>query len=198
MRNWRQIKAIEAKNKQRILAGCPGCADESGIYFLVRTEDGIKYAYVGQARHVLTRLAEHLAGYQHIDLSLKKHGLYHEGKPNGYKIDWVRCSLDRLDAEEQRYIKLYANDGYQMRNATTGSQGKGKKGMDNARSPKGYYDGLKQGRKNALREIAHLFDKHLVYGTKKEPPTKLQVKAMEKLKDLLEEANDGEERQDIC
>lgn len=192
MRNWRQIKAIEAKNKQRILAECPGCADDSGIYFLVREDDGIKYAYVGQAKHVLTRLAEHLAGYQHIDLSLKKHGLYHEGKPNGYKIDWVRCALDRLDSEEQRYIKLYANNGYQMRNATTGSQGKGKKGMDNARSPKGYYDGLKQGRKNALREVANLFEKHLGCVTKKEPPTKLQVKAMDKFKALLEEVIEDE------
>ena len=197
MRNWRQIKAIEAKNKQRILAGCPGCADESGIYFITREEDGIKHGYVGQSVHVLTRLAEHLKGYPAaIDKSIYKRGLYHEGKPNGYKIDWVRCSLDRLDAEEQRYIKLYANNGYQLKNATTGSQSKGKKSMDNARSPKGYYDGLKQGRKNALREVASLFEKHLGCVTKKEPPTKLQVKALDKFKALLEEVIEDERRKE--
>ena len=39
-------------------------------------EEGIKYAYIGQAKHILTRLAQHLTGYQHIDLSIRKHGLY--------------------------------------------------------------------------------------------------------------------------
>lgn len=39
---------------------------------MVRTdENGFRYAYIGQAVHILTRLAQHLVGYQHIDLSLK-------------------------------------------------------------------------------------------------------------------------------
>ena len=63
--------AIEAKNKKRILEINPHVDDGSGIYFLTRMdEDGIRYAYIGQAKHLLTRLAQHLSGYQHIDLSL--------------------------------------------------------------------------------------------------------------------------------
>lgn len=71
--NYRKAMAIEAKNKKRILAVNPKVDDNSGIYFLIRMdEDGILYAYIGQAKHLLTRLAQHLSGYQHIDLSLKK------------------------------------------------------------------------------------------------------------------------------
>ena len=74
--NFRQIKAIEQKNKQRLLEVNSKLDDESGIYFLAREdEQGFRYAYVGQAVHILTGLAQHLSGYeQHIDRSLKKHG----------------------------------------------------------------------------------------------------------------------------
>jgi predicted GIY-YIG superfamily endonuclease len=67
-RNFRQVKAIEKKNKERLLQINPELDEESGIYFLLREdEDGFKYAYIGQAKHILTRLASHLTGYQHID-----------------------------------------------------------------------------------------------------------------------------------
>lgn len=55
--NFRRAKAIEAKNKKRILEVNPHVDEGSGIYFLTRTEDGIRYAYIGQAKHLLTRLA---------------------------------------------------------------------------------------------------------------------------------------------
>lgn len=68
----RQAKAIEQNNKKRLLEVNPKLDEESGIYFLTRIdENGFKYAYIGQAVHILTRLAQHLVGYQHIDLSLK-------------------------------------------------------------------------------------------------------------------------------
>ena len=91
-----------------------------------------------------------------------------------------------LDEMEQKYIKQYANAGYQMRNSTAGSQGKGKHGLDNQKPSRSYYDGLSQGRKNAQRFVADLFAKHLSYTTKKQPPTKLQEKALQKFKDFLE------------
>ena len=91
-----------------------------------------------------------------------------------------------LDEMEQKYIKQYANAGYQMKNATSGSQGVGKKSLDNSRPSRGYFDGIEQGKKNILREISHLFEKHLDYVPKKKPPTKLQEKAMQKFKDFLE------------
>ncbi len=82
---YRKVKDIEQKNKKRLLAINPNLDDESGIYFLTRIDENeIKYAYIGQAIHILIRLAQHLAGYQqHIDLSLKKHGLYSAANPYG-------------------------------------------------------------------------------------------------------------------
>ena len=74
--NNKQRYAILKKNKEQWLQYY-SIKDESGIYILTRydLDNGFKFAYVGQAKKVLTRLAEHLMGYQHIDLSLKKHGI---------------------------------------------------------------------------------------------------------------------------
>ena len=184
--DYRKLYAIKAQNKTRILKVCPKCPERSGIYFLLREEDGFKYAYIGQAKHLLSRLAEHLSGYQRIDLSLKKHGLWSEENPTGYTVNFLEFPEDELDAKEQYYIKKYANAGYQLRNATSGSQGKGKQGLDNNKQPKTYQEGIAQGYKNARKEIAHLFRLHLVVGTKKNPPTKLQEKALQKFKDFME------------
>jgi hypothetical protein len=183
--NYKQLYAIKKANKERILKVCPDCPDRSGIYFLLREEDGFKWGYVGQAKHILSRLADHLQNYQHIDLSIKKHGLWSEDNPCGYKIHFLEFPEAELDEKEQYYIKMYANAGYQMKNATTGSQGKGKKGLDNAKPPKNYYDGLSQGYKNAQKFVANLFDKHLDYKTKKQPPTVNQNKAIEKFEDFI-------------
>ena len=183
--NYKQIKAIEAKNKQRILAVCSDVPETSGIYILTREENGFKYAYIGQAKHLLTRLAQHLSGYQHIDLSIKKHGLYKKDNPCGWLIRWMPCREDELDNFEQFLIKKYANRGYQLRNKTSGSQGKGKQGLDDQKQPKGYYDGKKQGYLDARKFVANLFDKHLQYSQKSEKPNKLQEKALEKFKAFL-------------
>ena len=191
--NYEQFKAIREKkkeNEEKILEVCPNCPNTSGIYFLLREEDGFKYAYIGQAVKLRERLASHLSGYQHIDLSIKKHGLWSEENPMGYKVHFLKFSENLLDEMEQKYIKQYANAGYQMRNATSGSQGVGKKGLDNARPTRTYYDGLAQGYKNSQKEVAHLFDLHLDYTTKKQPPTKLQEKAFQKFKDFLEGNNE--------
>ena len=183
--NYRQVKAIEQKNKQRILAVRPDVPETSGIYILIREEGGFKFAYVGQAKHLLTRLAQHLSGYQHIDLSIKKHGLFNAENPCGWKIFITRCGIEDLDAEEQYWIKSCADKGYQLRNKTTGSQGVGKRGLDNQKQPKGYYDGKKQGYLDAQKFVANLFDKHLQYSQKSDKPNKNQEKALEKFKAFL-------------
>lgn len=183
-RKFKQAKAIEAANKKKILAVCPDARDESGIYFLIREENGFKYAYIGQSVKVLKRLAEHLRGFQHIDLSIKKHKLWSEDNPTGWRVGVLYCDRSQLDELEQKYIKMYADRGYQLRNATSGSQGEGKK--DIADNPtKGYLEGLHNGYKKAQKEIAHLFDLHLDFSTKKDPPTKLQVKAQEKFERFI-------------
>jgi hypothetical protein len=188
--NYKQIYAIKKANEERILKVCPNCPNTSGIYFLLREEDGFKYAYIGQAVRLRERLGSHLSGYQHIDLSIKKHGLWSEENPTGYRVHFLEFSENMLDEMEQKYIKQYANAGYQMRNATSGSQGVGKKGLDNARPTRTYYDGLAQGRKNTQRFVADLFAKHLDYKPKKEPPNAYQKRAMEKFKDFLEDDNE--------
>lgn len=187
--DYRQIKAIEAKNKGRILGVCPNVPETSGIYILTREENGFKFAYVGQAKHLLTRLAQHLSGYQHIDLSIKKHGLKSEENSFGWDIHFVEYPESELDEYEQKYCRAYATKGYQLRNHTGGSQGKGKFGLDNSKAPKGYYDGLKQGYKKAQKEVANLFEKHLIYRKKSDKPNKIQEKALEKFKAFLEGAS---------
>ena len=183
-RKFKQAKAIEAANKKKILAICPDARDESGIYFLIREENGFKFAYIGQSVRVLTRLAEHLRGFQHIDLSIKKHKLWSEDNPTGWRIGVLYCDRSQLDELEQKYIKMYADKGYQLRNATSGSQGVGKKDIADNHT-KGYLEGLHNGYRKAQKEIAHLFKLHLSVNTKKEPPTKLQEKALDKFNDFI-------------
>ena len=184
--NYRQLYAIKKAIKERILTVCPNCPETSGIYFLLREEDGFRYAYIGQSVNILQRLADHLQGYQYIDLSIKKHGLWSEENQTGWVIHFLVFPKEQLDEREQYYIKKYANAGYQLRNVTSGSQGQGKKGLGNAKQPKNYYDGLAQGYKNAQKFVANLFDKHLDYKQKSDKPNKNQEKAMQKFKDFLE------------
>ena len=158
--DYRQVKARERACKERWLRINPTLTDESGIYILARVdEEGIKYGYVGQAKHILTRLAQHLVGYQHIDLSIRKHGLWSEKNPTG----WMLRSINRCEESEleRRYIKRYASLGYQLRNKTAGGQDAGKVGIADNKPSKGYYDGKKQGYEDARRFVAQLFEKNL-------------------------------------
>lgn len=191
MRNFKQIKVIENANKKRLLEVNPELDEGSGIYFLTRTdEDGIKYAYIGQAKHILTRLAQHLAGYQHIDLSLRKHGLYSSNNVNGWKVGFLHYLEDMLDEKEQHYIKQYAQNGYQLRNKTSGSQGEGKRQIDEYRPQKGYYDGLQQGKKVLVRELNNIISKHLVISLREDKKNnKVSIKAFNKFNELLNESN---------
>lgn len=189
--NYRQIKAIEQKNKKRILAVNPEVDESSGIYFLTRTdENGIRYAYIGQAKHLLTRLSQHLSGYQHIDLSLKKHGLYSAINENGWNVNFMHYPEEELDNHEQFWIRKYANSGYQLRNKTAGGQGEGKAQIDGYRPAKGYRDGIAQGKKTLARELSHIIDTHLVVELKPEKENnKVSIKALEKFNALLDEQN---------
>lgn len=185
--NLRKAKAIEAKNKKRLLAIDPYLDEGSGIYFLVRKdENGIKYAYIGQAKHLLTRLAQHLSGYQHIDLSLKKHGLYSSENIYGWKIGFLHFQISELDFMEKKFIQMYSNNGYQLRNKTAGGQGEGKTQIDDYRPAKGYRDGIAQGRKNLAKELTNIIDKHLCISIKEEKKNnKVSIKAFDKFNDLL-------------
>ena len=186
-KKFRQAKAIEAKNKKKWLALNPKLNDESGIYILTRQdENGFRYAYVGQAKRILTRLSQHLSGYQHIDLSLKSHGLHSEDNPYGWGVCIQHCPVDRLNEEEQRWIKYCADRGYQLRNKTSGSQGEGKAKIDDYRPAKGYYDGIKQGKKSLAKELSHIAEKHLEIRLKPEKHgNKVSEKQYEKFMNLI-------------
>ena len=182
----RQIKAIEKSNKERILKQNPNISERSGIYFLLREEHGFRYAYIGQAKHILSRLAQHLNSYQHIDLSLKKHGFYSDENLTGYKVFAIEAPISRLDELEKKYIFQYANAGYQMKNHTLGGQGEGKSELDINKSVKGYRQGVAYGYQKARKEVAHLFRLHLDYKKKSDKPNKNQEKAMRKFAEFLD------------
>lgn len=187
----KKAKAIEKKNKEKLLAVNPLLNEKSGIYILIRHDElGIKYAYIGQAKHILTRLAQHLDGYQHIDLSLKKHGLYSDVNCHGWRVSFLVASPDRLDELEQHYIKMYAKNGYQLRNKTAGGQGEGKVKIDDYKPSRTYRDGILQGKKTLAKELSHIIEKHLEIGLKEgKENNKVSQKALAKFKSLLDEGS---------
>jgi hypothetical protein len=193
--DYKKIYAIKMQNEKKIKNLCPDATHKSGIYCFHREdENGFKYAYVGLAtKSVLSRCAEHLSGYtQHIDRSLKAHKLYDKENPYGWKLNILCfCSAEECNEKEQFYIKKVHQSGRQLLNVTGGSQGKGKFNIDQNKPAKKYYDGVEQGKKNSRLFVKHLFDLHLDYKPKKEPPTKLQEKAMEKFKAFLDGDGDG-------
>lgn len=190
-----EIKRMEREIKQRLLFINPKLNEQSGIYFMTREdEQGIKYAYIGQAKHILSRLAQHMTGYQHIDLSLKKHGLISNSNMCGWNVNFLNFPEELLDEKEQYYIKKYALGGYQLRNKTAGGQGSGKKQIDDYRPGKTYRQGVEQGMKNASRDVAKLFKKHLNVSAKNDPPTVNQLKAMDKFEKFLELSKDDSGR----
>ena len=184
--NYAQIKAIEAKNKQRILKVCPTATEESGIYIFTREEQEIRRAYIGQAKHLLSRLASHLKGYEYLDNSIRKHKFYSEDNKTGWYIIIIRAPIDRLDEFEKYFIKQYANMGYQLLNKTSGGQDKGKFGIAPNKPPKGYRDGLKQGYINAQRDVRK-WVKHLEINFSIEK--KLSCSAYAKLQEFIKKEN---------
>lgn len=169
----------------------PKLNDRSGIYFLLREdENGFKYAYVGQAVHTLSRLASHLVGYeQHIDLSLRKHKLYDKEKnPYGWRVEFLNFPESQLDEKEKYYIKLYADKGYQLRNVSLGGQGENRASgsIGERKAPKGYMQGIQQGKKVLARELSSIAEKHLKIEIRDDKKcNKVSQKQYEKFMDLL-------------
>ena len=189
--NIARAKAIEQENKKRLLKLNPKLNDKSGIYFLLREdENGFKYAYIGQAVHTLSRLASHLVGYeQHIDLSLKRHKLYDKEKsPYGWRVEFLNFPESQLDEKEKYYIKLYADNGYQLRNVSLGGQGENRASgsIGERKAPKGYMQGIQQGKKVLARELSSIAEKRLKIEIRDDKANnKVSQKQYEKFMDLL-------------
>lgn len=185
--NYRQVYAIQKKNRERILKICPDMDNKSGIYFYTREdEDGIKYSYCGLAEHLLDRQISHLSGFQWIDISIKSHGLYDENNnPYGWKLGFKHFPKDQLEEKERYYITLYAKAGYQSRNKDTGG-GSGKRKINEYKQPKTYRQGIQAGYIKASKEISILFEKYLNYSTKDKVPNRYQLNALDKFQTFLD------------
>ena len=192
-RNIAQAKAIEKSNKQRLLNVNPKLNERSGIYFLLREdENNFKYAYIGQARSVLQRLCSHMVGYrQHIDLSLRKHKLYDkDNNPYGWRVEFLNFPESQLDEKEKYYIKLYADKGYQLRNVSVGGQGSERDSgqIGERKPPKGYFQGILQGKRVLARDLSHISEKYLKIELKDEyKGKKVPERQFEKFKELMNE-----------
>lgn len=197
MSNYQNIakaKAIEKQNRERLLKVNPKLNERSGIYFLLReNENGFRFGYIGQAKNITQRLCGHLAGYkQHIDRSLKAHGLYSENNPYGWRVEFLNFPESQLDEKEKYYIKLYADKGYQLRNVSVGGQGSERDSgtIGERKPPKGYRDGIKQGKISLARQLSSIAEKHLKIEIREDKKNnKVSQKQFEKFKELMNEDN---------
>lgn len=189
--NIARAKAIEKENAKRLMKVNPKLNDSSGIYFLLREdENGFRFGYIGQALHIRSRLCSHMVGFsQHIDLSLRKHKLYDaEKNPYGWRVEFINFPVCELDEKEKYYIKLYADKGYQLRNVSLGGQGENRASgsIGERKPPKGYREGIEQGKKTLARELSSIAEKHLKIEIREDKANnKVSQRQYEKFMDLL-------------
>lgn len=189
--NYRKVFAMKREREKRIQEICPRIPYSSGIYVFYRTDEaGINRAYCGQALRLRERCASHLAEYDHIALSLKKHKFYNENNPTGWKLAYRKCKQSELDQKEIETIKAFADKGFQMYNVTAGGQSAGKQVTGQYKLPKTYRQGIQQGKITLARELKHIIDTHLNVSIRPEKANnKVSIKALEKFNELLNEEN---------
>lgn len=192
--NYLRAKAIEQKNKEQILRICPDMQDRSGIYMFYRAdENGNVFArYIGKSEtSLIERCASHLNGYkQHIDKSIKNHGLWSEDNPTGWQVCVLEyCLPQECNEREQWYIRFCQKIGASLHNVESGGT-TGKTDINERKPTRGYRDGVAQGERNVIKKIANLFDLHLKAVTKADKPSKNAIKALEKFNQLLQGESD--------
>lgn len=176
--NWKSVKQrkyLEAQAKINEEMVClhsydPKLTEESGIYLLTRVDkpkaDGTvrRCVYVGQAKNILQRLAQHLMGFQVVDISMRKHGLKYPSNPYGWCINVEYCPIEQLDERERFWINDFQTreDEWEIFNITSGGQGEGKTDINERKAAKTYMDGLKQGYENCKKEVQD-FCKYLFF-----------------------------------
>ena len=187
--NYKKIYAMKNAREKMIESICPTIPTTSGIYAFYRVDEaGIRRSYVGQALNLRERCASHLAEYDHIALSLKKHKFYSENNPTGWHLAYRTCKKNELDQKEIETIKAFADKGFQMYNITAGGQSTGKQVTGQYKPPKTYRQGIQQGKITLARELKHIIDTHLQVSIKPEKSSnKVSIKALEKFNNLLDE-----------
>lgn len=189
-KNFIKAKAIEQKNKERIWAICPDMQDRSGIYMFYRwDENGNIFArYIGKSEtSLIERCASHLNGYkQHLDLSIKNHGLWSAENQTGWQVCVLEyCLPQECDARERAYIYFCTKLRLDLHNVESGGT-TGKTDINKRKPARGYRDGVRQGEKNVIKKIAHLFDLHLKAVTINSTPNKMQQKALDKFYEIIQ------------
>lgn len=177
-----------------------------GIYVFTRinppTKDGTqrKYAYIGQAKSLVDRVAQHLLSFaQRIDISLKTRGMWYKNNPYGWKIDVYYCNENELDQKEREFIAAAQEQGYELYNITSGGQDEGKEDINQRAAGKGYRDGLKVGYSNCLKEIKEYFDKYFQidfmgdYRKKDGSVKEIYLRKYNEFKELLENGKETTE-----
>ena len=174
---WWKVKKDLAK---QIKAIAPEMENRAGIYVWYRK----KYCfYAGQSVKLIDRSISHLTQYDHLGMSIRKYGLYSKNNPYGWNLTYFYCDEWELDDKERETIAKW-NEHNISYNITNGGQNEGKFDINERQAPKTYRDGLSQGKKNAYREIAILFNKWLdvsVKGT----PNKVKQRKLGEFQELV-------------
>lgn len=169
--NWwkksiKQRNYLDAVKKQNEIMECLYAYDNNltenpGIYILTRAgkvrKDGTcsRYAYIGQAKNILQRLASHFMGFeQRIDVSLKTRALWSQPNPYGWRITVEYCSVEELNQKEREIIAQYQNDPeFELYNITSGGQDEGKEDINERKESRKYNEGLKNGYDKCKKEV---------------------------------------------
>ena len=192
--NLKQRFAILNDKKKIIKSICPNISIKSGIYLFYRkNEDNETCFYVGQAKNLLNRTAQHLMDRkQHIDKSLYVHKLYNEDNPYGWKLKVIYfCGIGSLDFYEQHFIQYYLNLGYKSYNVTGGGQLDKKEDIGERQQTKlkSYKNGKNLGYEKAREEVKEYFDKYLDFKIKGKSG-KVKERKLEEFKKWLEVQNE--------
>ena len=121
-------------------------------------------------------------------MSLKAHKLDSDKNPYGYRVDFVHCDKSELDNKEREYIQKCIDKGWILKNKTSGGQDDGKEKIADYKPPKGYRDGILQGKKTLAKQLSDIISKHLTVGLKDEKQgNKVSQRQLEKFNNLLDE-----------
>lgn len=189
--NYKNLFSVGWNMEKALIRLCPEITHSSGIYIWIRENEVEKCAYIGQAKDLIRRNISHLMGYkQRIDQSLRKWGLYDEEfNTTGWRLGILHFGIDELNAQEQRLIKAYKEQGYEMYNIESG--GTEGKTLINERKPgKGYYEGIERGKKIILDDLNKWFGKYLK--AEKIGGGKLAERMLVKFNNLLKGENNEE------
>lgn len=162
--NYKQLYAKKHKAEKQIVDAFGDPTECSGVYVFHRynNERETHCFYIGQAKNLRRRIADHLLEHDHIALSLKTYGLYDSASnPNGWSCSWKSVPINMLDQVEQETIAEHMSyDGIELYNITGGGQGKGKTDINKRAERGGWRKGKSAGEIKAWQYIAEQIYKY--------------------------------------